>query len=279
MRLLDFAANVYSQCGEDGILAKILETLSERDGWCCEFGAWDGAHLSNTRHLIESAGYSAVLIEASRQRFEQLRQRHETNPKVTALNARVGFTPTDGLDALLSGTTIPRDFDVLSVDIDGNDYHVWQAVTAYVPKVVVIEFNPTIPTEVDYVQPADPRIQQGASVAALVRLARQKGYDLAAVTSWNAVFVRRNEFARLGITDNHPRILREDVTRVAHIFSGYDGTILLAGCPHLPWHGVRYAARIRQLPCWFRAYPDDFGPLKTWLFRAYRKLAQLMRHG
>ena len=90
------------------------------------------------------------------------------------LNAFVGFTAADGLDAILARTPIPADFDVLSIDIDGNDYHVWNAVARYKPRVVVIEYNPTIPAAVDFVQPADMSINQGASITAQARLGKQK---------------------------------------------------------------------------------------------------------
>jgi hypothetical protein len=61
-----FARNVTSQCGEDGIIERILSIMTDKDGWCVEFGAWDGKHLSNTYNLIHNKGYSAVLIESSR---------------------------------------------------------------------------------------------------------------------------------------------------------------------------------------------------------------------
>ena len=82
MRLLDFAANTHSQTGEDGVLAKILQTLSATDHWCVEFGAWDGRHLSNTCNLIENSGYSAVLIEPNSKRFADLTELHRKNPKM-----------------------------------------------------------------------------------------------------------------------------------------------------------------------------------------------------
>ena len=138
MRLLDHAKNVYSQTGEDGILAAILETIVTRDKWCVEFGAWDGQHFSNTCNLIENSGYSAVLIEGSKERFKDLLKRHGKNSKVFALNKLVGFKPNDGLDSLLTSVPIPKDFDFLSIDIDGNDYHVWSGLSSYTPKVVCI---------------------------------------------------------------------------------------------------------------------------------------------
>ena len=176
------AADVTSQNGEDGIIAKILEVLGEPRGWCVEFGAWDGRHLSNTYDLIASKGFSAVMIEGSARRCRDLQTTFKDNPRVVALTrvrrlfgrGRPGRHPRAHADS--------RDFDVLSIDIDGNDYHVWNAVTRYRPRVVVIEYNPTIPTAVDFVQPADMSINQGSSIAAQARLGKEKGYELVAAT-------------------------------------------------------------------------------------------------
>ena len=275
MRLLDYAKNIHSQSGEDGILAKILETLGKKDKWCVEFGAWDGEHLSNTFNLISTAGYSAVLIEGSRSRSEALAKRFGNNSNVIPVHAFVGFTPADGLDSILAKTPIPKDFDLLSIDIDGNDYHVWEAVS-YTPKVVCIEYNLTIPNEVDFVQPADPTVSQGASLAAIVRLGVTKGYSLVAVTSYNAIFVRSEYFPLFGIADNSLRTLREDTSAVTHVFCGYDGTIFVRGDDCLIWHSMTFSGRIRQLPKPFRQYPGSFGPLKSNLFNIYRKIARRM---
>ncbi|MDQ6630469.1 MAG: hypothetical protein M3Y82_01785 [Verrucomicrobiota bacterium] len=276
MRLLEYAKNIYSQTGEDGVLSKILDMLGTRDRWCVEFGAWDGQHLSNTFSLIQNSGYSGVLIEGSRKRYEDLLKRFGSNSKVIALNSFVGFKSDDGLDKLLVDTPIPKDFDLLSIDIDGNDYHVWDAVSSYFPKVVCVEFNPSIPTEVDFIQVADRDVSQGASLLAFVRLGTRKGYELVAVTSFNAIFVRSEYFSLFGITDNSPRTLREDISCVTHVFCGFDGTVFFRGSEHLPYHGIKYAGRIRPLPKLFRRYPGNFGPLTSKLFGVYRKFSRMV---
>ncbi len=188
--MLAHGANVHSQCGEDGIIAAALMKLPNLNRWCVEFGAWDGIYLSNTRNLIENKGYRAVLIEGSRRHFAKLKQNAATRDDIIALNAFVGFSATDSLDALfLSATPCPLDFDFLSIDIDGNDIHVWRATKRYRPKLVCIEFNPTIPTEVIFAQPADPKINWGSSLGAIVSLAREKHYELICVNEFNALFM------------------------------------------------------------------------------------------
>lgn len=276
MRLLEYAANIHSQTGEDGVLAKILETLPVKDQWCVEFGAWDGRHLSNTCNLIENQGYSAVLIEPNPARFEALLARHRGNSKIVALNKFVGFGKDDSLDVLLAETPIPQQFDLLSIDIDGNDYHAWAATSSYTPKVVCVEFNPTIPSEVEFVQRADGTVSQGSSLLSLAHLGRKKGYELVAVTPLNAIFVRAEYFPLFGIQNNDPRALREDTSAVTYIFNGYDGTIFVRGAETVQWHGLRYAKRIRQLPAVFRHLPETYGPVKSFFYKAYKQCLKVL---
>lgn len=271
--LLDFAKNTYSQKGEDGVIAKVLSMLPERDHWCVEFGAWDGRYLSNVRRLIEQEDYSAVFIEGNPEKFKELEANYAGQPKVRNVNTFVGFTAQDGLDTILAKHPIPKNFDFLSIDIDGNDLHVWKALREYRPKVVCIEFNPTIPTEVNWVQPADPKLNQGASLKALSDLARSKGYELVCVLSYNAIFVDRQYFAAFGIADNRPETLRRDLSFVTWLFVGFDGSVHLEGAKRLQWHGLRLREeKFQALPKILRSYPLDYCAGKKFLFRVLARL-------
>jgi len=276
--LLDYASNVHSQTGEDGVLAKILATLPDTDRWCVEFGAWDGMFLSNVRRLIEEEGYSAILIEAASDKFQSLRDNYAHNKKVIPVNAFVGFDAEDGLDKILSSYAIPRNFDFLSIDVDGNDYHIWKAVEAYRPKVVCVEFNPTIPSEVHFVPAANPAVAQGCSLRALNELAKEKGYELVCVLNFNAFFVDRPYFAKFGISDNAPGILRKDSSLITWLFVGYDGTVHLAGAKKIPWHGIRIEERKMQvLPRFLQSYPCDYSKAQQKLFRLLKRWHILRR--
>jgi hypothetical protein len=280
--LLGFRHDVFSQAGEDGVIAKILDLLPARDRWCVEFGAWDGILYSNTRHLIESDGYSAVLIEGDAARAVDLRRNYATNPRVTPLNQLVGFSAHDNLDHVLSATAIPLDFDFLSIDVDGTDFYIWQAITKYSPKVVCVEFNPTIPTEASFVQPPDPSVRQGTGLLPLVALGKTKGYELVCVLHCNAVFVMKQYFPLFGIADNRPGNLRQDVSGVTYLFSGYDGEILLSGSRRMPWHGVPITEpRVQQLPGFLRKFPDRYTRLERlafdWLFFRKQLLQRVAR--
>jgi len=257
--LLDHRRDVYSQTGEDGIIEAILETLPQTDGWCVEFGAWDGLVYTNSRNLIENKKYSAVLIEAARDRFIDLRRNYADRGNVYPMHRFVGFAPDDNLDSILKETPIPLDFDFLSIDIDGNDYHVWKAFSKYRPKAIVIEFNSTIPTHIPFVQPADPSVNQGSSLLSMVELGQAKGYELVCVTQFNAFFVRKEYYSFFDITNNSPEVLRKDLSMITSMFVGFDGKIFLHGGCQLPWHETPIRAeKLQYLPKYLRRYPGNY---------------------
>jgi len=269
MQLTDYKRNVYSQKGEDGIIEKILEVLPRRDRWCVELGAYDGIFYSNTRNLIENHGFSAVLIEADTLKFLELQENYRGFTRVYTENTFIGFGSTDNLDIVLSRFEIPREFDFLSIDIDGNEYHVWERISKYSPKVICIEFNPTIPLEVDFVQEADPDVKQGASLSALVRLGTLKGYELVTALRFNAFFVKAEYFPLFGVEDNSPRALWKD-GRVTYLFSDMTGRLHLSGCKKLPWHDVEIIEdRVQQVPKLIRKFPADFKLLEKMFYALF----------
>jgi hypothetical protein len=278
--LLDFRKNVYSQTGEDGVIEKILQILPEKDKWCVEFGAWDGVLFSNTRNLIENADYSAVLIEGSNVKWSELQKNYSYKTNVITLNTLVGFSEYDNLDVILSDTPIPFDFDFLSIDVDGNDYHIWKAISKYRPKVICIEFNPTIPTQVRFVQRADPNLNQGASLLNLVELGKEKDYELVAALPFNAFFVDSKYYPLFGINNNAPETLRKDFSFVTYLFSGYDGTIFLEGCKQLPWHDIPIKeSRIQHLPKVLRKYTESYNFIEKLAWRLFRRIQKDLAKG
>ena len=255
---------------EDRIVGRILAVLPVKDNWCVEFGAWDGKLSSNTRNLITKKAYSAVLIEADHKRYEDLLVTYSSNKNVISLNAFVDLEGANILDNILKKTPLPHDFDFISIDIDGNDYHVWESFTTYDPKIVCIEHNPTIPTEIDFVQKKDVAVSQGSSLKALTVLGKKKGYELAAVTHCNAIFIRADLYPLLKIADNRPETLRTDTSAVTYIFSGYDGRIILRGKKKFPWHGiVMKESRMQILPWFLRKYPENYNFLQHVVFNIY----------
>jgi len=257
--LLKHAYDVTSQCGEDGISSQALDVLPSRNGWCIEFGAWDGRKFSNTHNLVISRGYRGAFIEANRERFHDLQKTYDEKQHVL-LNAYVGFGRNDSLDALLEGTSVPFDVDLLSIDIDGNDYYVWEAVHKYQPKLVIIEYNPTASNSVTFVQEKDSRVNQGASAASLVELGRNKGYELIAATYLNLFFVKAEYFGLFHIPDNCLDLMRDD-RHCPSIFVGYDGHVLLRegdrnGEITFPWHPTKLTEQhVQAIPKRLQKYP------------------------
>ncbi len=266
--------------GEDGIIETALELIgknAELNQWCVEFGAWDGKHLSNTYNLIQNKAYSSVQIEGMQDKYIELQNTFKNNEKVHTHLGYVGMSKENSLDHLLSAYPIPEDFDFLSIDIDGNDYYTWKPVVKYRPKLVCIEFNPTVPNEVDFLQACDPSINQGASILSLNLLAKEKGYELIATTLNNAFFVDEKYFPLFEINDNSLDKIRTDKSRVTYIFSGYDGTVYIRGFGKLDLHNLKFEEkRFQLLPSFLRGYSDTEtekkSPFKKLLKKTYKSL-------
>lgn len=142
--LSEFKNKIIAQNGEDGVIEEIIKRLELADLWCCEFGAWDGMHLSNTFHLIRTKKAKVVMIEGDLSKFSKLLLTQSKYPdQIIALNFYVDHRPNaeNSLDKILSSTSIPKDFDILSIDIDSYDLDVWESLKNYLPKLVIIEIN------------------------------------------------------------------------------------------------------------------------------------------
>ena len=192
--LRDARRSVTSQTGEDGVLAAIFERIGTRNKWCCEFGALDGKTGSNTWNLIHNHGWHGIMIEGNTERFERLLSAAVLIGDVVPLHAYVSTEGPNSLDNLLAEAKAPVDIDLISIDIDNDDYFVWQALSNFSPRVVVIEVNSQWPPEAEKIPvPGYNRFtyHTGASIRSMVQLAKSKGYELAIHTG-NAIFVRQD---------------------------------------------------------------------------------------
>lgn len=249
-----FRRDVHSQCGEDGVIEYLLGLARIDRGYFIEFGAWDGLHLSNCAKLA-AAGWPGCFIEGDAERFAQLRDRYQTRPDIATINSLVGTSGDHSLDAILTRTRAPADPALLSIDIDGNDYHVWAALAGYCPLLVIVEFNPTIPENVEYVQEDDPAVNRGCSLRALWKLGHQKGYSLVAATDWNAFFMR-DEVCRTHDVATYQPAQVKSRDHETFLFHGYDGTLMLAGARRLLWHDVEIGeTELQVLPPELRQFP------------------------
>lgn len=232
--LLAYRRSVTSQCGEDGLIEKIVELIEPASRYCVEFGAWDGKEGSNCYNLTQNHGWGGLMIEAAPGKFRELQQLYAGNARVATMNRLVDFDGANALDRLLDEAGAPSEIGVLSIDIDGNDYYVWEAMTRHSAALVVVEFNPSVPNDVRFIQAKSFEVNQGCSLLSLVELAKAKGYELAVCTEFNACFVKQEKFGVLGVADNHITRLYRPL-QDGRIFQGYDGTIHIAGMNQLLW--------------------------------------------
>ena len=199
--------SVYSQYGEDGVIERIFECIGATNRSFVEFGAGDGLAVSNTAHLRLNRGWTGLLMDG--------------NPRGEGdliVRARID---AENVEALFERHGVPRVFDLLSIDIDGNDYWVWNAIRRFTPRVVVIEYNiffgldrcRTMAYQPDHVW--DESTYHGASLAALHKLGRSKGYSLIWTESYspNAFFVLDSELPA--------EFVDPPIESVAH-WTGYD---------------------------------------------------------
>jgi hypothetical protein len=252
--LLKYAFNVNSQFGEDGILERMFAILQIPRGYCVEFGASDGRSLSNTYNLIQNHGWSGLLIEANIDLYRNLCETYQGNPNVKMLNCSVDIEGDRTIDSLLRMSKHQREVDLMSIDIDGMDYFIFESMSEFRPKVLVIEFNPSIPNDVVFIQAKNNKVHQGSSLAAMVELAKIKRYELVCATATNAIFVCAELYLLFGLETNHiDKLYRPPMN--GRIFHGYDSTIFILGMPYLIWSGVQIEhSDIQVLPKSSRRY-------------------------
>lgn len=207
--LLSFRSNIYSQNGEDGVIAELVRRLGldePADRWCVEVGAWDGKHLSNTFRLVEDRNWNAIYIEADPAKFRDLEATAAQHCSIEPILGAVG-NPHEGrstLDALLSETPLPVAYDLLSIDIDSSDLEVWAQHREYRASIVVLEINSSIrPGILQWHSSSAP----GNSFSSTINVARHMGYTLACHTG-NLIFVA-DEFADAAAIDATDRLYPE----------------------------------------------------------------------
>jgi hypothetical protein len=207
--LTAFELRVFSQNGEDGVLAEILRRIGVAGGWFVEFGVQDGTE-GNTVFLAQVLGWAGAYLEADAAQYEALQRRFAGNPRVRTVHAAV---EPDTAEALFREAGVPEEPDVLSIDVDGNDYWIWKELSTYRPRVVVIEYNGALDPLSRRVMPYQPGFRwdhtsgYGASLGALEDLGAEKGYRLVHTESAgvNAFFVREELAEGLPSGDAVPR--------------------------------------------------------------------------
>jgi hypothetical protein len=200
-RLNEAEFRVFSQWGEDGIIQRLAQIIPIERGVFVEFGVQDYQE-SNTRFLLTHDNWAGLVIDGDSSNIERIKRdeifwRHN-------LKAECAFVTRDNINEILKKNGIQGDIGLLSIDIDGNDYWVWEAIEIVKPRIVVVEYNSRFGPSRAVTVPYDPffirsrahysMIYYGASLAALVSLGARNGYDFIGANSAgnNAFFVRRD---------------------------------------------------------------------------------------
>jgi hypothetical protein len=197
-RLLRYGFKVYSQSDEDGIIQEIFNRVGTRNRIFVEFGVESGIECNSVKLLVE--GWRGLWLDAGTKHVAQIRTHFRTFIDDRRLTANEGFVVAENINSLLEQGGVTGEIDFLSIDIDNNDYWVWKEITAIKPRVVAIEYNATLRPPMSLVVPYDPERRWdgtnyfGASLEALVRLGRDKGYQIVGCnfSGANAFFVRED---------------------------------------------------------------------------------------
>lgn len=180
-----FEQRIYSQNGEDGIIEAIFNQIKTTNKFFVEFGVGDGKQC-NTRYLLEKRDWDGLMLDGL-----------ENTPEFVKRE----FVTPENVNCLFEKYKVPYEFDLLSVDIDGNDYWVWKAIDKkYSPRIIIIEYNASYPVSESRVIYYNPKFRWdgtnyfGASLLALVKLAKEKRYILVGCDNRgvNAFFIRND---------------------------------------------------------------------------------------
>jgi hypothetical protein len=192
---------VFSQWGEDGIIQYLINKVAIADRSFIEFGVESYAE-SNTRFLLVNDNWRGLILDGGTRHVEfterrQLRWRH-------TLDAKSAFVTRENVNSLFESAGFSGDLGLLSIDIDGNDYWVWEAIQVVDPRIVVVEYNATFGPDLQVSVPYEAQFERtrahsstlywGVSLGALCHLADRKGYQFVGSNSAgnNAFFVRRD---------------------------------------------------------------------------------------
>jgi len=202
---------IYSQNTEDGILEFIFSKIGITNKFSVEFGVGNGFEC-NTVYLLEKKGWHGLMMDYGADQkinwkdilkkvwstrnlgfidnikkytnfFKKIIKRKERSTHFN-LDIKIEKVTAENIQNLFQKYNVPKNFDLLSIDIDYNDYWVWKAIVDYSPRVVVIEFNSSILPNESRVVPYDPDTKWdgtnyfGASLLALKNLGLEKGYTL-----------------------------------------------------------------------------------------------------
>jgi hypothetical protein len=198
---LDTEFSAHSQNGEDGLLLFVFSLVGFATRLTVEIAAGDGIEC-NSANLIVNHGFTGLLVDGNPQNCERGRAFYARHPATAIVQPRMLNTwiERDTVDEMIAANVPPGEVDLLSIDIDGNDYWVLERITCIRPRVIIVEFHSMWRGDRACTIPYDPQFRFeigglpycGASLPAFVKLLKPRGYRLVAIDrlAINGVFVR-----------------------------------------------------------------------------------------
>ncbi|SRR6266568_1751109 len=198
LHLNRYEYKVFSQFGEDGIISEIFKRIGSTNKYFVEIGVEDGRE-NNTLHQLTQE-WNGCWIEGDKKHTENINKNFYSLIKAHKLKVINSFVTKENINTLFKASKIPTTFDFLSVDIDGNDYWILQALEKYSPRVICVEYNTLVGPETDWIMKYDPSyvldgsMHFGASLVSFEKLLNSRGYLLVAcsLAGTNAFFVKKN---------------------------------------------------------------------------------------
>ena len=246
--------NIYSQFGEDGILEHIFKDLSIETGVCVEIGAGDGLEYSNTRHLLEQ-GWSGVWIEGDEGKYAK----SIANAEGLDVTSIFNMVPPKQLDKVIP-PNIPEEFELLVIDIDGDDWLMWKHLINYRPKIVMVECNYSFPYNVEFVQREGLRL--GASALAMYRLSIEKGYMMICYNVTNSIFMNVTQGIPVWMLEHFrhhsfTRLYGKGSTQLPYFCNDYDGFLYTFGKWDNSGRTILPQSKLEQCASIFKIYEND----------------------
>lgn len=198
--LCDTGFRVYSQFEEDGLLLYIFAAIGVEHKTFIDIGSGDGIN-SNCANFAVNFGWNGLFIDGNPANIEKGKKYYASNPDTwvyppTFVNA---FIHRENINALIQNSGFAQGVDLVSIDIDGNDYWIWDALTVVEPRAVIIETHIefgmnsiVVPYNKDYMYPGKHPEYHGASPVAMEKLARKKGYRLVGANNYgfNTIYIK-----------------------------------------------------------------------------------------
>jgi hypothetical protein len=213
-KLNRYEFSAFSQNGEDGIIEEIFNRIGTTNSYFAEFGSSDGLETNSTYLLFK--GWSGLFIDGSKKNINAIKKNFAGVISQGRLKALCHFITAENIGNLFESVDVPKELDFLSIDIDRNDYYVWDALSrTYNPRVVCIEYNSVFRPGCEFVIPYDSTamwdgtVNFGASIDSLYKLGVKLRYKLIACdfAGINAFFVREdlveNRFDEPFTPENH----------------------------------------------------------------------------